>query len=196
MKKTIIGISTIGFLSLAGVAYAQMGMMGGNYWYGNNQTTGLAQSQELNSLLQDIYKSQNISSQAEVDCGKVTDSQFEKLGDAYMGIMLPNENQHEAMDNMMGGEGSASLTQAHINMGRSYLGCWSNYNSGPVYMPMMSGGGWGGYGFNNGGNGFGYPMMFGWGGYGTGNMIFMVIWSAFAVIGVIALIKWIAGARK
>lgn len=189
MRKFILSISIISLFIFAGSASAQMGMMGGNYWYGNNQTAQPAQSQELNDVLQDIYKNQNVSGQAEVDCSQVTDDQFEKLGDTYMGIMLPNDSQHEAMDNMMGGEGSASLTQAHINMGRSYLGCWSNYNSGPIMMPMMGMGGFGmmnGYGFGNYGS-----MMQGLWGFGTSNMIFMVIWSVLAVIGIVALIKWI-----
>ncbi len=193
MKKIILGLFIFGAFSLAGVASAQVGMMGG-YWQGGSQAQPV-QSGELNSVLQNIYSSQNVSSQAQVDCSKVTDDQFDKLGDAYMGVMLPNQQQHEAMDNMMGGEGSASLKQAHINMGRSYLGCWSNYNSGPVMM--------GGYGMMNGYNGaYGnyYPsgMM---GGYGSGwNMMgnwgfggwvtTVLIW-ALLILGIVVAVKWL-----
>lgn len=176
MKTKLIAVVIINLL-FAGTAYAQMGMMGSFGQYGNTETK---------SVLQEIYKDQNIESQGQVDCSKVTDDQFEKLGDAYMGIMLPNEQQHEVMDNMMGGEGSVSLTQAHINMGRSYLGCWSNYNSGPVYMPMMNGYGFGNYN----------PMMQGLWGFGTGNMIFMSIWSILAIVGIIATIKWIMNLNR
>lgn len=196
MKRIIVSVFVVGFLALAGTASAQMGMMG-NYWQTGSQAQP-AQSEELNNVLQSIYRSQNVGSQAQVDCSKVTDDQFEKLGDAYMGVMLPNEQQHEAMDNMMGGEGSASLRQAHINMGRSYLGCWSDYNSGPVYMPMM--GGFGGMmnGGNFGGGYFSPNGMMGWnmmssyyGGFGWIHWITMILVWSLLVLGIVALAKWL-----
>lgn len=202
MKKTLFSIVAIGFFVTAGTASAQMGMMGG-YWQDGSQTQQT--QEELNSIVQSIYANQNVSSQAQVDCSKITDDQFEKLGDAYMGVMLPNEQQHEAMDEMMGGEGSASLRQAHINMGRSYLGCWSNYNSGPVYMPMMGGmmGGYNSYGSNgtnypasgmmgNYGNyGWGSNMMNGyWGFSGFGWVTTILVWGLLA-LGIAVMIKWL-----
>jgi len=193
MKKILFSILSIGFLISASTAYAQMGMMGG-YWQDGNQAQP-AQSEELKSTLQNIYSSQNVSSRAAVDCSKVTDDQFNKLGDAYMGVMLPNQQQHESMDNMMGGEGSASLKQAHINMGRSYLGCWSNYNSGPVYMPMM--GGFGMMGGNDSyGNYYAPNGMMGWsgmmGGYygGLGWITMILVWTLL-ILGIIAAVKWL-----
>ncbi len=140
MKKYILILTFIGLVGFASSAAAQMGMMMGNYGDAD-ATPGTTQSQELEAALQSIYTHQGITSRGEIDCSTVTDAEFAAVGDAYMGVMMPNETQHEAMDEMMGGEGSASLEQAHINMGRSYLGCWSDYNSGPVYMPMMGGSG-------------------------------------------------------
>lgn len=196
MKKIIFSFLLIGTFAIAGTALAQVGMMGNYGQYGGTTLTP-PQSSEVNSVLQDIYKTQNIDSQAKVDCSKVTDDQFNTLGDAYMGVMLPNQQQHEAMDNMMGGEGSASLRQAHINMGRSYLGCWSNYNSGPVYMPMM-----GGYGimnelgaYNNnypggimGGYGSGWNMMGNW---GFGGWVTTVLVWVLLILGIVAAVKWL-----
>jgi len=195
MKKTLFGLLVAGFFVLAGSAFAQVGMMG---WYPQNNSGAdasvLTQNASMESALQEIYKTQNITSSAKVDCSKVTDVQFEKLGDAYMGLMLPNESQHEVMDNMMGGEGSESLTEAHINMGRSYLGCWSNYNSGPVFMPMMgasystnypSGGAMHGYGW-------GWNMMGGgFGGYSWFGIITMLFLWTLLILGIIALVKWV-----
>ncbi len=208
MKKIIFSVAVVSLLAFAGRASAQMGMMPagqsfsdgwGNYWYGAGRSAEPVQTAELENALQEIYASQAVSDRNQIDCAKVGDNQFEKLGDAYMGVMIGNDQTHEAMDNMMGGEGSQSLAEAHINMGRSYLGCWSNYNSGPVYMPMMyANQGFGGYGMMGGRNyGYGgFPMMFGWGGYGTGNMIFMSAWSILAVIGIIAIVKRIVNANK
>lgn len=195
MEKLFFGSIAVGVLLFAGTVSAQTGMMGG-YWQTGSQTQP-AQSAEINGLLQNIYKAQNIDTQAKIDCGKVTDEQFEKLGNAYMDLMLPNERQHEAMDNMMGGDGSASLRQAHINMGRSYLGCWSNYNSGPVHMPMMGGygmmNGYGAYGNNYssgimGGHGFDWNMM---GSLGFLGWITIILIWAMLVLGIIATIKWL-----
>ena len=47
-----------------------------------------------------------------ISCEDLTDDQLEVLGDYYMEQMHPGE-QHEVMDEMMGGEGSESLRQAH-----------------------------------------------------------------------------------
>ena len=135
MKKIIGTILTASFLLTAGTASAQMGMMN----YSGQDSSGsvqVGQSPTIDAALQAIYSSQNITAQSQLDCAKVTDTQFGNLGDAVMGYGI-TEQQHTAMENMMGGEGSATLKQAHINIARSYLGCWAGYNSGPA-MPMMA----------------------------------------------------------
>ena len=190
----ILGVFVFGFLALAGTASAQMGIIGNSLQ--NGSQTQSTQSNELNRVLQSIYASQNVTSQAQVNCSKVTSDQFNRLGDAYMGTMLPNQQQHKVMDNMMGGEGSKSLRQAHINMGRSYLGCWSDYSSGPISMPMM-----GRYGsYNNGNypingmmrnNGWGLDMMGGYSGFAWFGWITMILVWALLILGIAAIVKWL-----
>ena len=126
MKKSIGILFVASFLLTTNVG-AQLGTV--NRTYSNANIT---------AALQDIYSTQNITDQSKVSCSKVTDVQFEKLGDAVMGSGI-SEQQHAQMENMMGGEGSATLDRAHLTMGRSYLGCWANYNSGPVNISMMNG---------------------------------------------------------
>ncbi len=52
-----------------------------------------------------------------VSCDNLTNEQLEMIGDYYMEQMHPGE-AHEYMDEMMGGEGSVSLKQAHINIAK------------------------------------------------------------------------------
>ena len=195
MKKITLSLIAVGFFVVVSTASAQMGMMGNNYWQNNSTANQLPQDSELSKTLQGIYTAQEIDSLAQIDCSKISDDQFGEIGDNYMSLMLPNKRQHEAMDNMMGGEGSASLRQAHINMARSHLGCWSNYNSGPIFMPMMGSYGTDSYDGNSYSmmnSGYGYPMWWGGsGGYGIGGMFFMTFWLILAVIGIVAVIKWI-----
>lgn len=188
MKKIILSIVAISFL-FSGVASAQMGMMG-NYWYRDASSSWSIDVSGLELLVQNIFQSQNVSDRSQVECNKVTDAQFEELGDAYMEVMIGNEAQHEVMDEMMGGEGSASLRQAHINMGRSYLGCWSDYNAGPVFMPMMYGG-WGGMmgnGYSNQSSYSGWPFGLGIIG-GIGIALWVIFWILIITFIIIAIRK-------
>ncbi len=52
-----------------------------------------------------------------ISCDELTEEQLEAMGDYYMEQMHPGE-AHELMDQMMGGEGSDSLKQVHINMAK------------------------------------------------------------------------------
>lgn len=94
------------------------------------------------SALGELMQSLGVSDRSAIDCGNVTDEQLETLGDAVMEDAHPGA-LHEAMDRMMGGEGSASLKQAHINMGRAYLGCWSGYEGNGLVLPIVGGAGYG-----------------------------------------------------
>src|SRR3989344_2377885 len=77
-------------------------------------------------------------------CSELTEEQLEILGDYFMEQMHPDES-HEIMDERMGGEGSESLKQAHINMGRIfYCGQTNTFSSG--MMNTMMGRGMMGYG--------------------------------------------------
>ena len=73
--------------------------------------------------------------ESKISCDKMSNEQLETIGDYYMEQMHPGE-AHEIMDNMMGGEGSESLKQVHINMAKR-LYCNENFYIG--YGMMGSG---------------------------------------------------------
>ncbi|MGA1844556.1 MAG: SHOCT domain-containing protein [bacterium] len=143
--------------------------------------------ESLDAVLEDIRKSQGISGNEAIDCGKVTNEQFEALGEAVMGIMHPDTEEHDLMDRMMGGEGSETLAATHRIMGARYLGCCDNGpfegmgpgTRGGWMMGAGPGRGWGGmrgYGFGRG------WMHYGWGG--------IIMWIVILVI-VIAVLYFI-----
>jgi hypothetical protein len=114
MKRMLPGaVFAVSLFLIATSASAQMGMVHGT----QNISATTTSSSAIDTALQTIYQSQNVSTSKKVDCTKVTDTQFEKLGDAYMGYGI-TEQQHAAMENMMGGEGSTNLQQAHIKYGQ------------------------------------------------------------------------------
>lgn len=147
MKKIILTsliIFSSVFLMNTRVVYAQMGSMMG---LDNNETEVIDEghSESVEVVLQDILGQQSVSTVQDLDLAKVSDDEWERLGDAVMELQHPGE-AHEVMDRMMGGEGSESLRQMHINMGQAYLG----YGTGnSAYRPggMMGGGmmNYGGY---------------------------------------------------
>lgn len=71
--------------------------------------------------------------QQKISCNEITNYQLEILGDYYMEQMHPGE-LHEIMDERMGGEGSQSLQQVHINMGKMFY-CGQR---GAMPMNMMN----------------------------------------------------------
>ena len=146
-----------------------------------------------------------------VDCSSLTQSDYQSLGEYYMSLMMGSG--HDAMDNyIVSRYGQNYDDQMHIAMGERFSGCNVNV-SFPVGMmgfgPMMGGYGWNGNGYQGGQNGnwSGYGMM-GWGfpgmmgsygfggGYGWGGWIFSIIVWAFAIVGLVALIRWITLRNK
>jgi len=76
-----------------------------------------------------------------IPCDQLTDKQLEIMGDYYMEQMHPGPS-HERMDEMMGGEGSASLAAMHRSMALKFY-CQSNGSSknfGMMGGGMMDGG--------------------------------------------------------
>lgn len=128
--------------------------------------------------------------ESKIPCEDISDDQLEIIGDYYMEQMHPGE-AHEVMDAMMGGEGSESLREMHINMGKAfYCGEHEAMSSGMMNTMMgrgMMGAGMMSSGFLNTGGGnmmntiwpFGFMGGFGW--------LFMVLFW----IAVIWLIVWL-----
>ena len=90
---------------------------------------------------------QKVSTIQQLDLSKISNDDWEKLGDAVMEVQHPGQ-AHEVMDQMMGGEGSESLRRMHIQMGKAYLGNNSSLKGGG--FPMMGFGSMMGYGANSG----------------------------------------------
>lgn len=103
MKK-MLALASLFFLLFSSSAYAGEGI------------------KSVGESLSGIMLSQGVSSINQIDCKKVAEQQFGELGDALMEQMHPGE-AHEAMDAMMGGEGSETLESVHASMGKSYLRC-------------------------------------------------------------------------
>lgn len=144
-------------------------------------------------VISEIIESQNVSSQSELSCDFVTNDQFDALGDAVMQAMIGDDEAHEVMDNMMGGEGSESLRSMHMAMGQRYLGCgegqFSTMGMMGAMMSMM-GGSW------RGGDGFMMGNFYSpWGMTGLGGIGMLLIW-VIVIVGIVLLVKWLAGQQS
>jgi len=148
-------------------------------------------TRSIADVVGEITASQNVSSQSDIRCDDVADDQFEELGDAVMQAMIGDDQQHELMDNMMGGEGSQSLRLMHIAMGQRYLGC-AEGQIGTMGMMggMMSmmGSGWRGGDGAMMGNFYGPRGMMG-GSWGIGMLVFWLI----VIVGIVLSVRWMSG---
>lgn len=96
--------------------------------------------ESLDEVLPELLTTYNKNMIQELDCEELTDEELERVGDAVMESTHPGE-AHERMDEMMGGEGSESLRQMHIQMGKRYFDCDSTNFGGS--MGIMGIGGFG-----------------------------------------------------
>lgn len=122
----------------------------------------------------------------ELECEGLSDEDFGALGEYFMGLMAGE--QHEAMNTrmiqMIGEKGEG---QMHVAMGKRMSGCEPNapmpqnmMNNGMMGMMQMMGGSWS-WGNN--------PVF--WGSFGWVGWIFMILFWAFAVVGLVTLIRWL-----
>ena len=158
----------------------------------------------------DILAGQQLWNQLQakqVQCSQLTATNFNNLGDYFMDQMMGSA--HQSMEQaVIAQSGQAGLDAMHIGMGERFSGC--NPNAAVPGGMMGYGGMMGNYGYNNYYNngtssapyqnnfpfnnmmGYGYnydPMM----GYGYANpfgWIFMVLFWALIVVGIIALVRW------
>ena len=116
--------------------------------YGWTDATGNDRS--VADVEQEIRKTLGLRQDASIDPDAVPEALMVELGDAVMAEHVGNERQHEWMDEMMGGEGSASLDSAHRWIAYNYLA--GGYSGGRGFGmmhgfvmsgSMMGGRGWG-----------------------------------------------------
>lgn len=187
MKKTLFLTLILLFLSVSLVVSAQS-MMG--RFFGGSQTSNseTAQEEQEGKQIWDNLKS------GQASCEKLSDNDFELLGEYFMGTMLGDS--HSAMNAMLERRlGKEGEEQMHIAMGKRMSGCdtSASYPQGFNFMPMM--GGWSSpAGLNKNNNnsmmwGFGNNPM-GWG-FGLFGGIFMLIFWILIIAGIVALVRWL-----
>lgn len=146
MKKTvlILIIAIMGIFNI--VTYGH----GGRYNFAN-QDEYISENKELNIEIIRLKNKYNVAEDKKLNPSKLTDEELNLIGEILMSIMIPDEKEHEYMDQMMGGEGSNSLKAMHQRMAYNYL---NGYGFG-----MM--GNFGG-GIMHGRRGHGFGMMNNW----------------------------------
>lgn len=103
----------------------------------SSQSSSIVSSDETVSK---ILADQDVSSVSEINCDNVSETDYEMLGETMMSFMHPDEEEHELMDEAMGGEGSETLEAMHVHMGTRMLGC-DDGMMGPMMMGGMIGSG-------------------------------------------------------
>ena len=194
MKKILLfGIVTAFILTVSLPVITRAQMMGniGNSTTVNNQI--IQEEAEGKAILGKLQSQQT-------SCSNLSDDNFEKLGDYFMGQMMGSS--HSAMDALMTqriGEDNNRLM--HIALGKRFSGCDTSAvfpSQGASFLPMMGMmGGWSSSYDNYQPNNFnsmmgnyynnGYSMM----GYGGFGWLPMILWWTLIIIGIVLLIRWI-----
>ena len=122
--------------------------------------------------------------ESKTPCRELSEDQLELIGDYYMEQMHPGE-AHERMDQMMGGEGSESLRNVHINIARSFY-CGER-NAMPMNMMNTL--------MGRGGNNMPYNMM-NYGIFGFNYFLMLIFWVALIVLVIWIILKLVKGKEE
>ena len=157
-----------------------------------------------NSIHQEMFEEGKKLIDSKLSCDTLTDEQLESIGEYYMEKMHPGK-VHEIMDQMMGGEGSESLKQMHINMAKR-LYCKEDVDGmmdGGMMNMMMGGNMMGSGGMMNMMRGYGtgwqtpQTTMMGSLGYNYGYWNFINVLYIILLISIIVLVcVWILNLQK
>src|SRR3989339_748573 len=140
----------------------------------------------------------------QLECNNLTDEQYGSLGEYFMGQSIGNTQRHalmnQMMTNMMGEEGEEEM---HVAMGKRMSGCepdaaipQSMMSSGMMQLMIGSGmmDNWlNSSAFNNYFTNPSSMFDFGFASFGW---IFMILFWVLVIVGIVALIKWIANQNK
>lgn len=130
----------------------------------NSEIQAQQQEEQESKKLLDQLKNKAIA------CQKLTDDNFEKIGEYFMGQAIGDTSRHIAMNNMMKSMmGEQGEEQMHIAWGKRGSGCDNNASFGG----MMKGGGFSMMGYGGMMNGFG--MMGGSLGFGLLGLITWIL---------------------
>ena len=153
----------------------------------------------ISEVIKEIRKELNLNNNDRIEPEKVPDNLLEELGEAVMNERHPDVREHEWMDDMMGGEGSASLEAMHKAMGYRYLeGYFYNGNrkynyQGRGYGHMMMGP-FSMFGTNRNyrfpGNFKNWFFNFRW----TGGIFMIIFW--FIILGFIGYLIYLAATKN
>src|SRR5665213_3085750 len=185
MKKliTFLSLSLAAFL-VVGTANAQMMENGSGMPYGTAQTATSSASQDPAIMAgQQLWNQLQAKS---IQCSQLTETNFNNLGDYFMQQIMGSG--HEAMEQaVIARSGQAGLDAMHVAMGERLSGCYpnvalpagmmgyANYYNGASSTPDQDNN----HFFNM--MGYGYENPLGW--------IFMLLFWALVVIGIIALVR-------
>jgi putative membrane protein len=196
MKKIfIIAILVFAFgLAFPLLSFAQGMMIVPNSSYDSAAIQSQEQEEQEGKQLLDNLNNKTVT------CSQLTDSDFEKIGEYYMGQSIGDTARHitmnEMMKRMMGEQGEA---QVHTANGKRFSGCdtsaaYPTQNAG--FSPMMNMM-WGGWPFSSGFSQSNSSMMnFGSSLFGGLGWVFMILWWLLIVAGIIALVRWFMGQSR
>jgi putative membrane protein len=196
MKKILLTLSVFIF-GLVPLASSAQGMM--SFFNSSIDTASISSQQQ--EELEGKKLSANLNNKT-IACAAITDADFEKIGEYFMGQSLNDTARHIYMNEMMKRMmGEAGEEQAHIAMGKRFSGCdlsaaFPTQDTG--FWPMMGMmGGWWSQNIQSNNNYSNYPMMgnfsnnpMGWG-FGFFGSIFMLVLWALIIAGIVTLVKWL-----
>jgi len=178
-------------LALPTLSFAQ-GMMGFPSSSPDNAAIQSQQQEEREGkkLLDDL-------SNKTITCSQLSDTDFDKIGEYFMGQSIRDTSKHIAMNEMMKRMmGEKGEEQMHAVMGKRLSGCdtsaaVASQGIGFMSMMQMMMGGWSSpFGSNQSSNSM---MSFGFTPFGAFGWILMILWWVLIIIGIVALIKWLTG---